>query len=575
MGFENARDSFADLQLKQEKQESRRRLVGGGGAEQRLNKNNNQLGEKRQLKRETRFRPRKDARKQEASKHEDRTGGGSPSEDDLLLYVDLGYEPCDVGGEEEENWPVWEMTGHKDENISSLAACERIFTVPEVYDEIMQGQRVRMSSMILRDDPGSLDSEGPCGNILSCFAPWKQPTTTVVTVPDHEEDEYLSPHGVLKRSSIAVQLYIGLPAATRQSFTPSMYRVHLKEDEEGKGGGGSRKRATIVGNDDTEVINKGKYKVHFSELKQVLRVRKFTPEEAPIIWFQREDFDFFRNEMSLLIQEDCLSHELAEVWLDANEWERRRSSNISDSSEDGGGANGMRREDSNGSTGNADNRKSSRSWWHDYDHSRRGLERYATPGQARQIVASYKAAVDNVLGEQQRQRCLGFFCVPGANDPDKIAEIYHEYTAWSRDLALAAGASDADAVMTNFDDDKRHTREYYMLKQVVASGYKVHKYMPEFMLPKCIVPKGFVNEGESLYSEGKVARAPVPHKGMAMTGEEARKEMSELNDEDLHGPVSPALVASLQLNDRGMTKPILQSKTMTMSEKAKNFPFQQ
>jgi hypothetical protein len=169
--------------------------------------------------------------------------------------------------------------------------------------------------------------------------------------------------------------------------------------------------------------------------------------------------------------------------------------------------------------------------------------------------------------------------------------VYHEYTAWSRDLALAAGASDADAVMTNFDDDKRHTREYYLLKQVVASGFKVHKRMPKFMYPKCIKPTGFVDETETLYFDGKKTSVlldtvvkRMTNRSPSLTGDEAREEMSHLHAKDLQGPVSPLLMASLHAREQANSKvvgDVKQNKTKvelmrkSMSEKAKNFPFQQ
>lgn len=318
-----------------------------------------------------------------------------------------------------------------------------------------------------------------------------------------------------------------------------------------------------------------------------------------------------------MIQEDGASREVAEVWLEAHD------PRVSTCSEEGGTS----EEENEGGDGNVNGRltrnqscdSSSKSWWHNYDHSRRGLERYASPGQARQILASYKVALHKVLAEQQRQRLLSCLFIPGARDPEKIAEVYHEYTAWSRDLALAAGASDADAVRTNFDDDKRHTREYYMLKQVVASGYKVHKFMPQFMLPKCITPRGFLDEAESLYYDDSNT---IQHAGRAgsrrgsktsivgsmvrsaaagviapkdnLSGEEARNEMSRIDSVDLDGPVSPALAPSLEakgkksgtsskkVNGSSSSSSRMQGhekgepiKKMSMAEKAKNYPFQQ
>lgn len=163
----------------------------------------------------------------------------------------------------------------------------------------------------------------------------------------------------------------------------------------------------------------------------------------------------------------------------------------------------------------------------------------------------------------------------------------------SRDLALAAAASDADAVRTNcklcslflfslcyqlhknlhpllsVDEDKRHTREYYLLKQCISCGNLVHKHMPQFMLPKCISPKGFLDESKTLY----MRRA-----GSLSDGVEARAEMSLLNS-PVAGPVAPALVPSLQANKEWFAAKSsfigsgVHSKSL--AEKAKNYPFQQ
>ena len=126
---------------------------------------------------------------------------------------------------------------------------------------------------------------------------------------------------------------------------------------------------------------------------------------------------------------------------------------------------------------------------------------------------------------------------------------------------------------TIVDEDKRHTREYYLLKQCIASGNLVHKHMPQFMLPKCISPKGFLDETKTLYTR---------RTGSLADGAEARAEMSLLSS-PVAGPVAPALVPSLQANKEWLynsTKPcavgsgvLVHSKSL--AEKAKNYPFQQ
>lgn len=637
MGFENARDSFNDLREMGRRQVSNRQKqrsnieekkastifqkndgVGGSG----LHGTADSLNDLRRINY--------------------RKGAPSPG------WNSYGYESIDQSDEEsEDRWPIFELTasGGRDNKAATVSPgapsnggtvavppmidCERICTVPEVFDELRNTRTLhQLSSMVFRDLPPP-PSE-PFQNFLRCLTPWKQQQDQSSQCNNDafiDSQSLLSQEKVnpIKRTSMAVELYSGMPPSIRQSFAPSMFKVRFNEGVNTHSDFDeimSQLTSSLVGYDHRYVyslgrerinntgstassspalsIQKRKYKVHFSEIKRVLKVRKFTPDEALDVWYQRGDFDHFKAEMTLLIQEVEASRELAEVWLEA-----KSSSVSSDVAESEGEGTGNTSSDVNSSASSAQHspgtkesshqrkgsfgRARARAWWHNYDHSRRGLERYASPGQARQILASYKVAVQKVLGEQRRQSILGFFCVPNAYDPEKIAEVYHEYTAWSRDLALAAGASDADAVSTNFDDNKRHTREYYVLKQVVASGYKVHKHMPQFMLPRCITPTGYLNEAESFHHDnGTDTKTPyTPRRGSwqllrraSSTGEEARDHMSRVHKSDLAGPVAPSLAPSLQqakeagkdLNPSTGKKSGLHD---SMAEKAKNFPFQQ
>jgi hypothetical protein len=56
------------------------------------------------------------------------------------------------------------------------------------------------------------------------------------------------------------------------------------------------------------------------------------------------------------------------------------------------------------------------------------------------------------------------FLPKGFLDSVKIRTAYLKETHWAKFLAHAAGESDADAVLTNFDDTKRKTREYCLKK---------------------------------------------------------------------------------------------------------------
>jgi hypothetical protein len=665
MGFEYARDSYVDLNnIKNAQRDQKQRQGGEFFKESSGNSSKNQTS----FRRKEGARVAQDAKSASAVAAAGISGyGGCASGKSALSgraeelgrvfpsYDGLFYEPCEV--DDEEELPIWEMTGNdpwmnddsisaaSDENSSypssgklSIAACERIFTVPEVYEEIRLGDHSRCKLKGNNSIFAGSDQE-PCNNIFHCFNPWKRSVNpilnrSVTPIPEGQDSDarnytpwypHFSPseHSIptqkgeqqnlicaTKQSSLAVQLYLGMPASYRKSFHPSLYKVCLDDSEE-EGDGGGRRRARILGYDhnityptsgmpnainskaSSALANSKKCKVYFSELKRVLRVRKFTPQESIEIWFQREDFEYFRSEMTLLVQESESSRELAQVWFEAHENKRKGTVQTSGTCGEGvRDSHGCSTDTDDRSVGSSSKHAMSRSWWHDYNHSRRGLERYASPGQARQILASYKVAVQKVLAEQQQQRLLSLVCIPGSQSPDKIAEVYHEYTAWSRDLALAAGASDADAVRTNFDDNKRHTREYYMLKQVVASGFKVHKHMPRFMYPKCITPTGFMDETETLYFGGKkpsslfdnIVRI-ISKRNRSLTGEEAREEMSHLRTKDLRGPVSPSLLVSLHTKEQANSKMAgdvpepskakLDSMQKRMAEKAKNFPFQQ
>ncbi len=635
MGFENARDSFNDLREMGRRQVSNRHKQHRDDSEE---KKASTIFQKGSAVSSSGLHGTADSLN-DLRRINYRKGPPSPG------WNSYGCESIDRSDEEsEERWPIFELTasGGRENNTGAVSPgtssnggtvavppmidCERICTVPEVFDELRNARTLhQLSSMVFRDIPPP-PSE-PCQNFLHCLTPWKQQQDQS---SKKNNDAFIDSQSLLsqekvdpfKRTSMAVELYSGMPPSIRQSFAPSMFKVRFNEGVNTHSDFDeilSQLTSSLVGYDHRYVyslgrdrinntgstassspalsIQKRRYKVHFSEIKRVLKVRKFTPEEAVDVWYQRDDFDHFKAEMTLLIQEVEASRELAEVWLEA------KSSSVSnDASESNGEGTGNTPSDVHSSVSSAQHspstkesnhqrkgsfgRAKARAWWHNYDHSRRGLERYASPGQARQILASYKVAVQKVLGEQRRQCILGLFCVPNAYDPEKIAEVYHEYTAWSRDLALAAGASDADAVSTNFDDDKRHTREYYVLKQVIASGYKVHKHMPQFMLPRCITPTGYLNEAETLhYDYGTDTKTPdTPSRRSSwqllrrasLTGEEARDQMSRVHMSDFAGPVAPSLAPSLQQATKEAGKGLGKSGVHdSMAEKAKNFPFQQ
>ena len=68
-----------------------------------------------------------------------------------------------------------------------------------------------------------------------------------------------------------------------------------------------------------------------------------------------------------------------------------------------------------------------------------------------------KTAIRAVLDEQARQKMYK------REDAEKLRHVALHHTMWARDLALASGASDADAVDQSFSEGRK-SREFFLLK---------------------------------------------------------------------------------------------------------------
>jgi len=177
--FQGARDSYVDLlEIKAKKEdESKKKLTKSTTSSSRRERIVDNLLNGNTEKRQTSFRP---------SKKEPQSINNNK--------VNITYEPVEIDEESDDdiNWLIWEMTTSNpwrdnittmEERTTSIAACERIFTVPEVYDELQCGLVGDLSSLVLRDNSSTTasinggDVVGPCGNILQCFNPWKQQMT--------------------------------------------------------------------------------------------------------------------------------------------------------------------------------------------------------------------------------------------------------------------------------------------------------------------------------------------------------------------------------------------------------------
>ena len=100
-------------------------------------------------------------------------------------------------------------------------------------------------------------------------------------------------------------------------------------------------------------------------------------------------------------------------------------------------------------------------WWCKFGHSRRGLEHIASSDEGKARQQSVLLAVRMVMEEQKRQRASR------TKDPNKLRNVSMQYTSWARDLALAGGAADAEAVASGFNPHAA-SRAHHFAKRLKA-----------------------------------------------------------------------------------------------------------
>jgi len=196
---------------------------------------------------------------------------------------------------------------------------------------------------------------------------------------------------------------------------------------------------------ESKSIQKKNLNATFSPMARVVTIKSskdMDDEEKSRIWWQKSDYDEFRKTGRIISK--AMLQGGSEIWLATNQsWQLPNQ----------GKAATLRR-----AMANVDNEDASEKWWHKFGHSRRGLEHVASIDEGRQRQANVKVSIRAILTEQRRQKAFH------REDPEKLRICSIENTSWAKDLALASGASDADAVTKNFDDGNRKSREFYLLK---------------------------------------------------------------------------------------------------------------
>jgi hypothetical protein len=270
-----------------------------------------------------------------------------------------------------------------------------------------------------------------------------------------------------KRGSILKRVSLG---SNNQPLQKGQSQNSLSSDQPG----GLRRRSLFPVYKTQQQHSKNN--VHFAPMARVVTVKSkndMSESEKGDIWWQRSDYEDFRKTGRLITK--AMLEGGSEIWLASNQsWltpDNNRAGTLKWAFTIAGG------QERSSSIINPEETAGDK-WWHKFGHSRRGLEHIASGEEGRQRQTNVKTAIQSVLDEQRRQKMYH------REDAEKLRMVSIQHTSWARDLALAAAASDSDAVKSNFDD-QRKSREFYLLKLSRANKTAANQALviPPFMQP--------------------------------------------------------------------------------------------
>ena len=235
--------------------------------------------------------------------------------------------------------------------------------------------------------------------------------------------------------------------------------------------------------------------INFNPMARVLTIpsRKDIPlHQKAQVWWQRSDYDEFKKTGRIISKAmECGG---SEIWLaSSNAWGKAGAKRGNGNSGSGSprkvqGTPGTPESETKLERSNSDSSKSSQSelekseieynktlsryvkedtdsdgeggdnpnkWWCKFGHSRRGLEHIASSTEGRARQQSVLLAIRMVMEEQKRQRASR------TKDPNKLRNVSMQYTSWARDLSLAAGAADHEAVESGFDPQASNRARHF------------------------------------------------------------------------------------------------------------------
>jgi len=282
-----------------------------------------------------------------------------------------------------------------------------------------------------------------------------------------------------------------------------------------------------------EESKSNKKHVEFSPMARVVTVKSkndMTIIEKSQIWWQRPDYDDFRKTGRIITK--AMMEGGSELWLSSERATGRKTKEKVNESGDLISVTGDK-------------------WWHKFGHSRRGLEHVVSMEEGKQRQLNVRSAIGAVIDEQNRQKLYNRV------DPDKLRMVSLQYTSWARDLALASGSSDADAVRSSFSEERK-SREFFLLKMSRGSNgtatASAARHVPEFMQP-------------ALHAMGGMRRAQpkaatAPHLLDANTAAQIRyRRKSQQTPVKGTGKVATATAKTTLNPDSGVQQPVVDHST--------------
>ena len=222
-------------------------------------------------------------------------------------------------------------------------------------------------------------------------------------------------------------------------------------------------------------------KINFNPMARVLTIpsrKEFPLHQKAQVWWTRSDYDEFKKTGRIISKAmECGG---SEIWLTTSgAWGNKAASrkqsdriqmNEKESDEYNKALSRYVKEEKkdNGGKENVEKDEVGNKWWCKFGHSRRGLEHIASSSEGKARQQSVLLAIRMVMEEQRRQRASR------TKDPVKLRNVSRQYTGWARDLSLAAGSADAEAVASGFDPTAACRAQHFAKRLNVVNSSSLH-----------------------------------------------------------------------------------------------------